>query len=172
MSLVYNDVYEVDFELTDGGGLCDTVELQKVMGRGVFGNVYGGVLRSSLDPVVVKILRPQLSGTQGETHFVAEALLHQKLLHPNIIPCRGMGTLPSGERLLVMEEAQWSLRDIMNGRRELSTKAKIKAVVDILAALEYLHGLGLAHNDVKPENILINDDDDDPDSPVYAHFQK
>ncbi len=86
------------------------------------------------------------------------------LRHPRIVPLRDFRYLPSGEMILVSDYvAGGSLRERLE-RGPLSPAAVFDIAEDVLEALAYLHGLRLAHRDIKPDNILVSSG---PDQDVH-----
>lgn len=90
--------------------------------------------------------------------FVREARSAAALSHPNIVAVHDQGT-DSGEIYLVMEFVTGStLRDLLRARGRLSVNEALDVLEPVLDALSAAHAAGLAHRDVKPENILITSD--------------
>jgi TonB family protein len=83
-----------------------------------------------------------------------------KLSHPNLLRLINAGrcTLDGNELLyLVMEYAEEDLADILP-QRALTPEETRDMLCPVLDALEYLHGKGLVHGDLKPANILATGD--------------
>ena len=83
-----------------------------------------------------------------------------KLSHPNLLRLINAGrcTLDGNELLyLVMEYAEEDLADILP-QRALTAEETHDMLCPVLDALEYLHGKGFVHGDLKPANILATGD--------------
>lgn len=90
-----------------------------------------------------------------------EILIHKSLNHPNIV--KHIDTLElrnsKGEELIIIIEEFCSKGDILTFMNKKSFKNKFerknieRGMVD---AVKYLHALGFAHSDIKPENILLD----------------
>ncbi len=83
-----------------------------------------------------------------------------KLSHPNLLRLINAGRcVVDGNDLLylVMEYAEEDLADILP-QRALTAEETRDMLCPVLDALEYLHGKGLVHGDLKPANILATGD--------------
>ena len=87
-----------------------------------------------------------------------EALVAMKLVHPNIVQIRAFEE-NNGNPFLVMDyiEGQ-TLDDYLAENGTLSEEETIKLLKPIAAALDYAHGEGVVHRDVKPANVMIRQD--------------
>ncbi len=109
--------------------------------------------------VALKVMHTGMaSDPQFVESFVREARSAAALSHPNIVAVHDQGT-DSGEIYLVMEFVTGStLRDLLRARGRLSVNEALDVLEPVLDALSAAHAAGLAHRDVKPENILITSD--------------
>jgi serine/threonine protein kinase len=98
-------------------------------------------------PVVCKMFR-----SPRRAHREATALA--SLEHPNIVRCFGVHE----PVYVLMEYLQGPrLSDLVAGRpeRRLSLSDSIRVAIHLGAALEYIHGKGFLHLDLKPDNVVI-----------------
>ena len=59
--------------------------------------------------------------------------------------------------MIVMEYCpNGDLHELLNSDEKLSNERKFKIMMEILSALNYLHGKGISHGDIKPENIVFD----------------
>jgi eukaryotic-like serine/threonine-protein kinase len=106
--------------------------------------------------VALKVLRPELVVSLTAERFLNEISLLTHLDHPRI--CR---LLDYGERdwlvYYVMTYIEGpTLRETLDRVRRASVEDTLRGTCEVLDALEYAHGLGVVHRDVKPENIKIS----------------
>ena len=109
--------------------------------------------------VAVKVLRSDLADDPIlAERFHREALAAARLSHPGVVAVYDTGVDRCGP-FIVMELADGrTLADIVAGRAPLEPDLAIASVLPVLAALEYAHANQVIHRDVKPANVLVDDD--------------
>lgn len=93
--------------------------------------------------------------------FLREAAFLAGLKHPHILQLYDAG-LDKGQPYLIIEyAARGSLRDLLRQytHHPLPLEQAIPILSQVGQALHFAHQLGIIHSDVKPENILFNEDD-------------
>ncbi len=123
------------------------------IGRGGMASVYKANQASLGRTVALKVLPEQLSGDPGfGERFRAEAMTVAALHHPNILQVFDYGE-EAGRSYLVSELIDGgTLADRLG--RPLSLAESIALLRPIASALDYAHGRGVVHRDVKPSNVL------------------
>lgn len=135
-------------------------ELVDVLGQGGMSVVYKARHKLTEQEVALKILPPELAAhSQVKSRFVEEARALAALDHPNIVHLYNFGQ--EGQSfVLAMQYVQgktWE-RMILESKR-MTWQASVKVAVDVLKALEYAHGRGIVHRDMKPSNVLVRSHD-------------
>ncbi|MGE5184305.1 MAG: serine/threonine protein kinase [Acidobacteriota bacterium] len=137
-----------------------TYELVDVLGQGGMSVVFKARHKLTEQEVALKILPPELAAhSQVKSRFLEEAKALAALDHPNIVHLYNFGQ-ENGSFVLAMQFVQgrtWE-RLIMESKR-LDWKASCRITVDVLKALEYAHGRGVVHRDMKPSNVLVREHD-------------
>lgn len=138
------------------------------LGQGGFGSVYRGTLKnpSSNSNVSVAVKVMDAGSLQGEREFQNELLFAGKIDSKYIVSTIGFSSDKRGRRMLLVYEllANGSLQDCLLHRKctELKDwKKRLSIAVDIAKGLEYLHHFcdpPVIHGDIKPSNILLDDD--------------
>jgi serine/threonine-protein kinase len=130
------------------------------VGEGGMANVYYAVQASVEAPVVVKVLHSHLA-RDGEMRerFRREAESAAKLFHPHICPILDFGMVDDTIYLVMPYLARGTLNDRIGGQRSLPPESVAAIVAQIATGLDYAHRRGLVHRDMKPDNILFDEDD-------------
>ncbi len=129
--------------------------IEKELGRGGMGVVYLAYDLNLSRYVAVKILKSAVSSESAFIRFKNEIFSIVRLDHPSIIHVYDAGF--DSNIYYVMQYIQGT--DLA---KELATKGKfdfpetLNIIYQISAALDYAHGKGFFHRDVKPGNILID----------------
>jgi serine/threonine protein kinase len=137
-----------------------TYELVDVLGQGGMSVVFKARHKLTDQEVALKILPPELAAnSQVKSRFLDEAKALAALDHPNIVHLYNFGQ-ENGSFVLAMQFVPgktWE-RQILEHRR-LDWRASARIAVDVLKALEYAHGRGVVHRDMKPSNVLVRAQD-------------
>jgi tRNA A-37 threonylcarbamoyl transferase component Bud32 len=131
-------------------------ELVDVLGQGGMSVVFKGKHKLTDQEVALKILPPELAAhSQVKSRFLEEAKALAALDHPNIVHLYNFGQ-ENGYFVLAMQYVQGSTweRIILENKR-LDWRASCKVAIEVLRALEYAHGRGVIHRDMKPSNVLV-----------------
>jgi serine/threonine protein kinase len=132
--------------------------LDDVAGVGGMGAVYRGTYLPNGAPVAVKVLDPvQALRADFRDRFVREANLHCELEHENIV--RGYEYVSeSGLHFYSMDFVEGAtVLEIVERRGFLSNEEALSILVQVAAALSYLHDMGMIHRDIKPGNIMVDE---------------
>ncbi len=137
--------------------LFPELEVRELVGRGGMGSVYRARQVRLERDVALKLLPPGLADQPGfAERFTREARALARLSHPNIVTVFDFGHV-EGHYYLVMEYISGvNLRQLLQ-QRMLDPKEALALVPQICDALQYAHDRGVVHRDVKPENILLDD---------------
>ena len=135
------------------------------LGLGAYGKVYRATHRRTGERVAVKEI--SLGVTQKGVMITRETVEHEiRLLqmtdHPSIVRLLASfeEALPT-RFFIVMELARDDLFHHVRRCGTLSERSSSHLLAQVLSAVEYLHGLGIAHRDLKLENVLLFDGPDE-----------
>ena len=123
------------------------------------GAVYLARERSLERFVAIKVLRPDVSGEpEIRERFRREARIAARLSHPSILPLYTFGEV-SGIWYFVMGYVRGeSLAERLRLEGRLEVEDARRALAELADALDCAHRHGIVHRDVKPANILIDDE--------------
>jgi Tol biopolymer transport system component len=132
-------------------------QLYTEIGGGGMGVVYHGYDPTLDRPVAVKVLRPHLTWEQEFVQrFLREARAAAGLAHPNIVIIHDVGE-ESGRYYFVMQYLEGRpLNKILQERGRIPPHTALHLLRQLASALDYAHGLGLVHRDVKPANVMVD----------------
>ncbi|XP_021635862.2 probable serine/threonine-protein kinase PBL28 [Hevea brasiliensis] len=136
---------------------------EQMLGKGGFGRVYRGTLRSGEVVAIKKMELPPFKEAEGEREFRVEVDILSRLNHPNLVSL--IGYCADGKhRFLVYEYLQnGNLQDHLNGIRnaKMDWPLRLKVALGAARGLAYLHsssavGIPIVHRDFKSTNVLLN----------------
>ncbi len=135
------------------------------IGRGGMAEVYEGDHPTLHRKVAIKVLHPHLMESEDFiARFEREARSAASLRHPNIVQVYDFDVEDEIVYMVMEFVDGGSLKDRMQGYAKRKGYLPLKEVADVSRqvdrALDYAHKRGLVHRDVKPSNILIDQDGD------------
>ena len=133
-------------------------QVYKLLGRGGMGAVYLARQVSLDRKVAVKVLSPRWSKDPAfVTRFLREAFAAARLTHHNVVQIYDVGE-ERGLPYFAMEYVPGTnLADLVRARGPLDPATAAGHVVQAARGLLYAHGRGMVHRDVKPDNLLLNE---------------
>jgi len=140
-------------------------EVQDFIGQGAMGVVYRAYHPQLERTGAVKVLQGLAPDPATVARFRHEAQAIARLRHPNIVDVYDFGEFEGTPYMIVEYEPGGSLAGKM-AQGPLDPRAALTYLRGIAAGLDYAHGHGVIHRDVKPANVLLTADD----APVLADF--
>ena len=130
--------------------------VERLLGRGGMGVVYLAVDLRLRRRVALKLLAPSLAADEGfRERFLAESKLAASLDHPCVVPIYEAG---EGRGLLFIAMRYVEGSDLKGLSRDgpLTAERTVRVCAQVADALDFAHGRGLVHGDVKPSNVLLD----------------
>ncbi len=140
--------------------LLPQYEFEKLAAYGGMGAVFKARQESLDRPVAIKILPPEF-GAEKEfaERFKAEARAMAKLNHTHIVAVYDFGITKGGHLYLVMEWVEGhTLHEIIH-QGVLPVRRAANMAMQLCDALTFAHENSILHRDIKPGNIMINQND-------------
>ena len=157
------------FAFAVGQVIAERFHVQKILGEGAFGIVYQAYDRHLDRIVAMKVpVMERFRVTADPKTWKNEAKSIAQLDHPGIVPIYDISRTDDGQIYFVSKLISGgTLRDRLRRKGQLTLSDGIEVLVTICRALQHAHDRGLIHRDVKPANILL---DQDADSAFLADF--
>ena len=133
--------------------------LRDVIGVGSFGTVHRATQPSLGRDVAIKVIRAELADDRSFIHrFEAEAQVVARLEHPHVVPLYDFWREPGGAYLVFRLLRGGSAEHALASDGPFSLDRATRLVEQIGGALAAAHAAGVVHRDVKPANILFDDE--------------
>ena len=133
--------------------------VEALVARGGMGVVYRASDLSLQRPVALKLIAPELAEDERfRGRFLKESRLAASLDHANVIPIYEAGER-EGQLYLAMRYVEGSdLKALLRRDGGLGAERALAILGQVASALDAAHRRGLVHRDVKPGNVLIDED--------------
>ncbi|HET9908617.1 MAG TPA: protein kinase [Anaerolineales bacterium] len=148
------------------GKTIGRVRIEKLLARGGMAEVYLGSHLTLERPVAIKLLHSYIEEDPLLLErFHREAKVVAGLRHSNIVQIYDFDTI-DGHPYIVMEYLKGPtlatyLRHLHQRKKRLPSHQVARLLKGLTAALDYAHGQGVIHRDIKPGNILLHNDTDE-----------
>jgi hypothetical protein len=141
------------------GTLFAGYRVDSLVGRGGMGVVYRATDLSLQRPVALKLIAPELAEDERfRVRFLRESRLAASLDHPSVVPIYEAGQR-EGELYLAMRYVEGSdLKTLLQREGKLAPERALPILAQIADALDAAHRRALVHRDVKPANVLLDDE--------------
>ena len=141
--------------LLPGAVLGQRYEVLQVLGQGGMGAVYKARDREVDRTVALKVIRPDLAGNSSIIdRFKQELVLSHQVTHKNVVRIYDLGEA-DGVKFITMEYIEGKdLRTLIQEKKTFPQDEAVETIVQICRALEATHAVGVIHRDLKPQNIM------------------
>jgi tetratricopeptide (TPR) repeat protein/predicted Ser/Thr protein kinase len=134
--------------------------ITRLIGIGGMGEVYEAQQENPARRVALKIIRPDLVSPELTRRFDHEARVLGRLQHPGIAQSFEAGQVPSSSGptpFFAMEFVEGQPLTAYAAEHKLSLKQRLELFLKVCEAVEHAHRMGVIHRDLKPGNLLVDD---------------
>ncbi|KAG7398182.1 hypothetical protein PHYBOEH_011505 [Phytophthora boehmeriae] len=132
--------------------------IRESFAAGAYGKVCSGQDKASLEEVAVKIVPKYiLISPEEKQSVVREQIIHKGLDHPNIVKLYDIYE-DDGAHYFILERADSGALDAAITGAGIEEDKCREVFRQLLLALVYLHDNNIVHHDIKPHNVLLDDD--------------
>lgn len=124
------------------------IQLTGEIGGGGFGEIFRGIWRGV--DVAIKRIRKDLT-LEARAEFYTEVELQARMDHRNVVRCHGA----TDAYAMVMELALTDLEKFLLQKNDMTWAEKLHIMLSAAEGVRYVHGSGLVHRDIKPQNFLV-----------------
>jgi serine/threonine-protein kinase len=147
-----------DYLATLQAHLGERLRLRAEIARGGMGRVYRAEDTALGTEVAIKVLRPEIAASIGHDRFLREIRILGRLHHPNILPLLDSREADGILYFVMPYVAGSSLQRRLARAGPLPVADVASIARDIAAALDHAHEQDVIHRDIKPGNVLLDDD--------------
>jgi eukaryotic-like serine/threonine-protein kinase len=146
--------------IAPGSDFGPRYRIEALLGQGGMGRVYKAYDKDLDRTVAIKVVR---DGAIGESdalkRFKQELVLASKISHKNILRIHDMGDV-GGLRFISMAFVEGQdLQHIIRDNPKMPMERILKFAQQIAEALAAAHAEGVVHRDLKPQNLLVDKND-------------
>ncbi|MFW6128878.1 MAG: protein kinase domain-containing protein [Candidatus Aminicenantaceae bacterium] len=148
-------------ELSAGDSFAGRYQIVEEVGSGGMGRVFKAIDKEIDEKIALKVLKPEISTDEKTiSRFRNELRMARKISHKNVCRMYHIGR-DKETRFITMEYVSGEdLKTTIRRVGPLSTGKAVKIAKQICKGLSEAHQIGILHRDLKPQNIMIDQEGD------------
>ncbi|MFO7979382.1 MAG: serine/threonine-protein kinase [Candidatus Aminicenantes bacterium] len=145
-------------ELTTGVTFANRYQIIEELGKGGMGRVYKVLDKETKEKIALKLIKPDIAADKKTVErFRNELTSARKISHKNVCRMYDLGK-EKGSYFITMEFVPGEdLKSFIRRAAPLSTARTISIAKQVCEGLAEAHQLGVVHRDLKPQNIMIDE---------------
>jgi serine/threonine protein kinase/Tfp pilus assembly protein PilF len=146
-------------ELTTGSTFAGRYQIIEELGKGGMGKVYKAQDTDLKEKVAIKLLKPEIAADKKTIErFRNELKFARKIRHKNVCQMYDLNK-EEGTHYITMEYVDGKdLKSMIRMMGQLSAGKTIYIAKQVCEGLTEAHRLGVVHRDLKPQNIMVDED--------------
>lgn len=146
-------------ELQPDDMLADRYRYIKKIGKGAFGSVFLVEDTIISEEIILKFLNAQFVTDESIIkRFIYELRFARKITHPNVIRIYDMLSFGKAHAISMEYFRSHTLSAEVKDKKPMEIERAKKFTYDVCSGMESAHEANVVHRDLKPNNILINED--------------
>src|ERR1700691_848525 len=146
--------------INPGSDFGPRYRIESLLGQGGMGRVYKGYDKELNRIVAIKVVRQGVMGeTDALSRFKQELVLASKISHKNILRIHDLGEVDSMKFITMAYVEGQDLHQIIKANPKLPFEQALKFATQLAGALAAAHAEDVVHRDLKPQNILLDKND-------------
>jgi eukaryotic-like serine/threonine-protein kinase len=146
--------------LVPGSDFGTRYRIEGLLGQGGMGRVYKAYDKDLDRTVALKVVRQGMMGeVDALKRFKQELVLASKISHKNILRIHDMGEVGDTKFITMAYVEGHDLHGILRDNPKLPLDRVLRYATQLAEALAAAHAEGVVHRDLKPQNILVNKED-------------
>ncbi|HEY6880413.1 MAG TPA: serine/threonine-protein kinase [Polyangiales bacterium] len=142
-----------------GAEIAGKYRIESVLGQGGMGAVFAARNKLTGKRVAIKWLLPEHAGSTTRERLLREAQIASSIDHPNVVDIYDVGEHEGG-LFLVMEYLRGKpLSDVLAEVGRLEPELLIALLIPAMRGVHAAHLAGVIHRDLKPDNIILSEQD-------------
>jgi serine/threonine protein kinase/tetratricopeptide (TPR) repeat protein len=146
--------------INPGSDFGPRYRIESLLGQGGMGRVYKGYDKELNRIVAIKVVRQGVMGeTDALSRFKQELVLASKISHKNILRIHDLGEVDGMKFITMAYVDGHDLHQIIKDSAKLPLERVLKFATQLAGALAAAHAENVVHRDLKPQNILVDKND-------------
>ncbi len=144
--------------LTTGTTFASRYEVIEELGKGGMGRVYKALDKEINEEVALKLLKPEIASDESTVErFRNELKFSRKIAHKNVCKMYHLAKEEETPYIIMEYVPGEDLKSLVKRKEKLADDEAISIAKQVCEGLVEAHELGVVHRDLKPQNIMIDE---------------